>query len=121
MNIGFPPYANESALTSQILVYFKYSDRYHLFRCNSGKVLAAMRGRTYWIQLAPKGTPDIIGFDAFTGVFIGIETKVKKNKLEEEQAKFAKKLRSTKQGIYILARSLDDVLDVLEPREPLPF
>lgn len=111
----------EGSLVAQIIGYFKWNDRYHLFRVNSGKVKAEKWGRYYWVHLAPIGTPDIIGFDKVLGCFIGIETKVKKNKLSAEQAAFAKSLRNTKRGVYILARSLDDVLDVLEPRENLPF
>ena len=115
-------YANETALTAVILGYFKYSEIVHLFRCNSG--LARQIFGNGFIHLAPKGTPDIIGFDKRTGAFIGIETKNakgKKGKLRPEQAAFAKMLRGTENGIYILARSLDDVLDVIEPRPPLPF
>jgi hypothetical protein len=111
----------ETNLGRQILNYFHWSDRFYLDRINSGKIMAMKFGRYYWVQLARKGTPDIFGFDLQTGFVIFIETKVKKNKLSPEQATFAKKVRGTKNGIYILARSLDDVLDVLEPREPLPF
>lgn len=117
----FPPYTSETALVGQILGYFKYSDTVVLDRHPSGKVMISKGGRLYWMNLARKGTPDITGFVVETGQHIGIECKIKKNKLSEEQAEHARKLRKSKNGIYILARSLDDVLDVLEPREPLPF
>lgn len=118
-NGHFSDYTNETALVGQILTYFKYSNRYVLDRHPSGKVMVSKNGRLYWMNLAKKGTPDITGFDTQTGKHIGIECKIKNNKLSPEQALHAKKLRPN--GIYILARSLDDVLAILEPREPLPF
>lgn len=109
----------ESTLIKAILDYFKYSKRYKLFRCNSGVVQSLQSFN--WIHMAPKGTPDILGFDLNTGYFIGIETKTLKGRLSPEQIAFKDILTKTEFGIYILARSLDDVFETLEPREPLPF
>lgn len=111
----------ETNLVAQVLIYFKYSKRFLLHRTQSGKVMVSKHGRLYWMQLAPKGTPDIEGLDLIKGCYIGIECKVKGGKISPEQKEFAEKIRSTANGIHIFARSLNDVLDVLEPREPMPF
>ncbi len=108
----------ETNLVSLILNYFKYSKTYYLDRINSGTA-RQLYGNGI-IHLAKKGTPDIVGFNKKTGRVVYIECKIGRNKLRPEQAGFAKMVREAK-GIYVLARSLSDVLDILEPREPLPF
>lgn len=93
--------------------------KYPIWRNNAGKV-QTLRG--HWIQLAPKGTPDYVGyfpcFDRCThsrcGAFVGIEFKREGKVLEQDQIRFAKAIRATKYGIYIVARDLKDVQEKLE-------
>lgn len=60
-----------------------------------------------------KGSPDVIGFTP-EGRFLGIEVKRQGEKLTPLQSRFAKRLRETKYGIYIVARSIEDVQVQLE-------
>lgn len=57
------------------------------------------------------GIPDIIA--CYKGLFIGIETKVGKNKMSKLQEVHKDQIIKSK-GIHILAYSLDDVKKVLE-------
>lgn len=63
-------------------------------------------------QTAPAGTPDIIGFNG-QGFFVGIEIKVGRDKLSKEQLDFRESLDLSLDGIFIEARCLEDVTDVL--------
>lgn len=113
----------ETNLVNLILNYFnRWSNVVRLHRTQCGKVQVFKHGRLYWMQLAPAGTPDIEGFDLRTGVYIGIECKVKSGRERVEQQEYAELVHKTKQGIHIFARSLQDVIDVLEPRvDQIPF
>lgn len=78
-----------------------------LWRANSGKVQLINR---CWLQLFPKGTPDMIGFDSIiitpemvgkrVAVFVGSELKATKyDKLSKDQRNF-KDLIIDKGGIH---------------------
>ena len=59
------------------------------------------------------GVPDMIGMIKPYGRFIGIEVKSKDGKQSRMQIKFMEKCRKYG-GLYILARSLDDVIEGLK-------
>jgi hypothetical protein len=75
-----------------------------VWRQNSGRV------RNVW--LAPKGTPDIIGFTK-DGRFVGIEVKTGRDKIREDQRLWAKHARAC--GVFVsLIREAKDVAKVVE-------
>lgn len=81
---------------------------YCLFRNNTGMTRASYKGKERFIRFGSIGWPDIIGLTK-EGQFFGIEFKSEKGKLTEAQIAVGEKIRASK-GIYIVARSLDDVI-----------
>jgi Holliday junction resolvase len=63
------------------------------------------------------GVPDIVGI--CRGRFVGIEVKTAKGKLSEHQEQFRDAI-VREGGLYILARSTDDVATVFERKEAQP-
>lgn len=61
------------------------------------------------------GSPDIVGFTN-DGFFVGIEVKTGKAIQTKEQINFQNRIQKTLHGIYILARSVKDVISVLEKK-----
>ncbi len=57
----------------------------YVLRCNSGKVQNALTGT--WLELAPKGTSDLIGADTQGRIFF-IEVKSATGTLDVEQIRF---------------------------------
>jgi hypothetical protein len=94
----------ESYLVNSIIRRFYSEPRVYIWRANSGKIKTA---HGTWIVLNTPGTPDLIGFIAPQGRFIGIECKVDSNKQNDNQIAFQKELEE-RGGIYILARTLED-------------
>ena len=107
----------ESALVQQLLSYLRFRG-HKVFRMNAGKIvtgnLEAFRSNSKrrFVQLAPAGCPDIIGWQKGTGKFIGIECKVGKNRRTSLQEQFAKDMQEDG-CIYVLAYSLSDIEKVL--------
>ena len=94
------------------------------WRCQSGKV----KVRGGWMELAPTGTPDLIGYyPRFTtvvregarrlvspGTMFGVEVKVPLGRHKHSEAQLAWGLRLEQAGgVYILARGLDEALQGL--------
>lgn len=67
--------------------------------------------KTDWgfYKFGKKGSPDIVAVQKGTGRFIGIECKAKGKYQTKEQKEFQRLLEKDG-GLYILARSLDDVI-----------
>lgn len=63
-----------------------------------------------FIRYGCPGSPDVLA--CIKGRFVGIEAKVGKDRQRKAQGDFATALRSAG-GIYILARSVDDVTNTL--------
>lgn len=61
-------------------------------------------------KTAIKGVPDVIGFNKKSGVFIGVEVKIGKDKLSVEQRYFLEEL-NVSGGIGIVAKSIDDFIE----------
>lgn len=80
------------------------------YRQNSGAFKTASGG--FYKFASMNGLPDIVAIKKPHGQFIGIEVKDKKGVLNENQLKF-KELLESAGGIFIIARSLDDVTPIL--------
>ncbi len=123
----------ESKLLAQIRLALGERDDILVERINTG-VFRAMHSNSV-VRSAPNGTPDLIccqrvtlnvsrvvNADGFTphtrereieiGRYVAIETKAPKGELSEAQLNFKAAVERVA-GIYIVARTLDDVLRVL--------
>jgi len=99
----------ESDIQQTILDYFSYAKVFH-YRQNSGGGYKS--GDRFIPRFASvSGLPDIVCI--IRGKYIGIEVKTAKGKQSESQTDFQKELESAG-GTYILARSLDEVIEKLE-------
>lgn len=97
----------EAHLQQEIRLALGMRDDVMLFRISVGK-FRPIEGGERVIQSAPEGTPDLLGVLAPTGRAFGIEVKTAKGRQREVQAAF-QRAWERRGGIYILARSLDDV------------
>ena len=101
----------ESSIQKELLAICKgyYKVRW-MSRANSGKV----KVKGGFMQLHPKGTPDIIGF-SIEGQFIGIELKrpETKTKLKEEQEEFQSMMKESN-CIHGVAWDKDSLLQILD-------
>lgn len=73
----------------------------------------AVRNRTF---IGLRGVPDIICIIPYRscGLFVGIEVKTKTGKQSEYQKEFERRCKEAR-GCYLVARSLQDVIDFLTP------
>lgn len=109
-NLPVRPTQRESDLQRTILEYLEHRHILH-YRQNSGVMKA---GRRY-IRFGYPGAPDIIA--VIGGKYVGIEVKDGDEQQSEKQVEFQRKLEKAG-GFYILARKLEDVIEVLEaPRK----
>ena len=92
----------ESDIQRSILDYLAMR-RHFFFRCNTG---AYKTEHGSFIRFGSKGAADI--FVCANGRMIGIEVKTASGKLSPDQEAFGKALEAAG-GIYIVARSIDDV------------
>ena len=100
----------EAQIQKAILEYLGYRSDVHAWRTNSGKV-QTNHGR--WIQMAPKGTSDIIG--TWNGRILAIETKKpkpSKTYATKEQKAFIQLINDLG-GLAFVARSVDDVIAMM--------
>lgn len=70
----------------------------------------ALKVEDRFIRYGCPGSPDILG--CIKGRFVGIEAKVGKDRQSPKQTDFAAAVRRAG-GVYILARSVDDVTNTL--------
>jgi hypothetical protein len=103
---------NEKQIQKGILDYLALKRGVIAWRNNSGTAQVKMGQKEYWVQLAPKGTPDIIGYMS-DGKFLGIEVKKPGGVVSKEQQDFLNDLND-KGGLGFVAYSIDDVVDVLK-------
>jgi hypothetical protein len=89
-------------------------ERIFALRVNSGMILLSTEGRKRAIQLAPKGTGDLLAIVPVAGWFqvLWIETKAPEKGPTPEQCDFRDSVLE-KGHAYIIARSVDDVRDWL--------
>lgn len=102
----------ESAIQKGILDYLGMKRGVVAWRNNSGTAQVKMGTKDYWMKLAPKGTPDIIGYLP-DGKFLGIEVKKKGGVVSIEQQDFLDDLNE-RGGLGFVAYSIDDVVDTLK-------
>lgn len=96
----------EAVLQQEIRLALGQRDDIMLFRINVGK-FRPLEGGPRVIQSAPEGTPDLLGVIS-PGRAFGIEVKTEKGKQRTAQVAWQNAWEK-RGGIYILARSLDDV------------
>ena len=101
----------EAALQQQIRLALGLRDDIMMFRINVGK-FRPLDGGQRVIQSAPEGTPDLLGVIA-PGRAFAIEVKAQRGKQRQVQAAW-QLAWERRGGIYILARSLDDVYKGLD-------
>lgn len=78
------------------------------WRNNTGAVKTGDR----FIRYGAVGSPDIIGLLP-NGRFLGVECKVGKRKQTPDQVAFGEAITNSG-GVYIVARTVDDVADMLD-------
>jgi hypothetical protein len=101
----------EKLIVKSILEYYAlFPAKIKLWRNNSG---AMQTFDKRWISFGLKGSPDIIGFIAPSGRFVGIECKVVGDKPKPHQQAFLDNIQD-KGGISIVAYDLEDVKQALE-------
>jgi hypothetical protein len=102
----------EAATQSAIRLALGQRDDVMLFRINVGKFRPLHGDQNRVIQSAPNGTPDLLGVLAPNGRALAIEVKSAKGRQRAEQVAFQAAWEK-RGGLYIIARSVDDVLRVL--------
>ena len=99
----------EADIQHSILDYLSYMRIFH-YRNNSGAMIGEYKGKKSFDRFGAKGSPDIIC--VIDGRYIGIEVKSEIGRQSENQQIFQDRLEKAG-GLYILARSLDDVINEL--------
>lgn len=97
---------SEAVLQQEIRLALGQRQDIMMFRINVGK-FRPLDGGARVIQSAPEGTPDLLGVIA-PGRAFAIEVKALRGKQRQVQAAW-QLAWERRGGIYILARSLDDV------------
>ena len=97
---------SEAVLQQEIRLALGMRDDIFMFRINVGK-FRPLEGGPRVIQSAPEGTPDLMGVMT-PGRAFGIEVKAAKGKQRDAQKKWQEAWEK-RGGLYILARSLEDV------------
>lgn len=96
----------EAVLQQEIRLALGMRDDVFLFRINVGK-FRPLEGGARVIQSAPIGTPDLLGVIS-PGRAFAIEVKAPKGRQHNEQRNWQAAWEK-RGGIYILARTLEDV------------
>lgn len=96
----------ESDIQRAIIEFLAFKRIFH-YRNNSG---AFKRDDGHFYRFGAKGSPDIVC--VLEGRFIGIEVKGPTGRQSDDQIEFQRRLEEAG-GRYILARSIDDVMNAL--------
>lgn len=83
---------------------------HRVFRSNAGKIRTDT-GR--FIQLFPRGFPDLLGWRKSDGKFFCIEVKNETGKLRDAQKRFAR-FAETQPILYGVARSAEEAIGIVE-------
>lgn len=102
---------SEAVLQQNIRLALGMRDDIFLFRINVGKFRPLDGGKRV-IQSAPEGTPDLMGVME-PGKAFAIEVKAPRGTQREAQKRWQEAWEK-RGGIYILAKSLDDVYKGLD-------
>jgi hypothetical protein len=103
----------EIDIQKQILDYLALKRVFH-YRQNSGGLGGEHKGKKWFVRFGALGAPDIIC--VIKGQYVGIEIKNEKGKQSDHQRVFQQKLEKAG-GFYLLARSLEDVINLIEHKE----
>jgi hypothetical protein len=103
--------ASEAAIQQEIRLALGQRQDIMMFRINVGK-FRPIDGGARVIQSAPEGTPDLLGVIT-PGRAFAIEVKTEKGKQRLAQAAWQSAWEK-RGGIYILARSVEDVYKGLD-------
>lgn len=104
----------EKHTVNAILGYLHHQKDITAWRANAGHIRFQDKKGKWRVFTGNKaGCPDIIGFIAPEGRFLGIECKDGKNTTSDTQDRFQDDMES-KGALYILAYSIDDVIDALK-------
>lgn len=99
---------SEARVQSEILIAFGATPYMRLWRNNSGLLFAPGPGNTMRrIRASVEGAPDLIGL-LRGGRFLGVECKAERGRQSPAQVAFQKMIEAMG-GVYILARSAEDV------------
>lgn len=102
---------SESEIQNEIIHYLTTLQPKIVFWRNNVGGLKDINGRI--VRFGLKGSADIIGIISPNGKFLAIECKTEKGKQRPEQIAFEKMINKMG-GIYILARSVEDVKKELD-------
>jgi hypothetical protein len=100
--------STEKGTQAAILDYLTLKRIFH-WRNNTGAFKPEHGG---YVRYGAKGSPDILAVLPPNGRLLGIEVKDVKGKLNDNQLAFKADLERAG-GIYLVARSLDDVIEEL--------
>lgn len=99
------------AQTQRLILDWLVARKIWHMRINTGAMSGSHKGKSWFVKFAKPGTADILASWA-DAHFYWIEVKSPAGKLSEAQEAFREEVEA--QGhIYILARSLEDVTEVL--------
>ncbi len=103
------PEPSESDIQRTIVQWSKMVPGLRLWRNRSAEAGRSGKGA----DRSRTGSPDLEGWYTTNGVavYVGIEVKAKKGKVSDAQVRWGE-LITTAGGIYVLARDLQDVIDV---------
>jgi len=93
-----------------IIEYLKIKKIFH-YRNNSGAMMGEYNGKRRIVRFGALGSPDIVCI--VKGRYVGIEVKGTDGRQRDSQIEFQEQLEKAG-GKYILARSLDDVIEQIK-------
>ncbi|MBF0406450.1 MAG: VRR-NUC domain-containing protein [Candidatus Riflebacteria bacterium] len=99
---------SEHELQQRILLELGNKPGIRIWRNNSG---ALYDQRGHLIKFGLQGSADILGIIKPHGRFLAIEVKAPRGKLTKQQERF-KRMIEGHGGLYILARSMEDVKNI---------
>lgn len=105
----------ETQIVRDCLTYLKLKGVL-AFRNNSGQIFLNQGDKVRVVRMGLKGSPDIIGVMPPDGKFLAIECKTEKGKLTEHQKLFGEEVVK-KGGIYLVVRSIDDLINFFEAKK----
>jgi len=106
---------SESTIKSEILVWLS---EHGVLAWNNPTGVGLSADGMRPIRFGLLGSPDILGVIPGTGRFLGVETKTATGRLRDSQAKFRARFERCG-GLYVVARSIEDVSAALEKERML--
>lgn len=104
--------STEKSTQAAILDYLKLRGIFH-YRQNTGafSTSSPITGNSRFVRFGFPGASDIVA--VWKGQYVAIEVKDVKGRLNENQERFKEALEYAG-GVYVLARSLDDVTELFD-------